>query len=127
MTSLGEFVGDLLQIAFAETHATDFYGGAGFDQENRGDAGYAVGVGGGVAGGVEERGECDSEFFVESFGVVGVVLRDGEEGDALAAVAFVQALEIRECELADWAGDFEKGDDYRPFFKFRVKRVRGAV
>lgn len=120
MAALGEFVGDLLQIAFAETHATDFHGAVRIDQENRGDAGEAVGVGARVAGTVEKSGERDAEFLVEFLCVPGIVLRDGEENDAIAAVALVEALEIRECELADRASDIEKGEDDCAFFEFGV-------
>jgi len=125
--AVGKSVGDGFEISFDEAHGADFDGAAGVHEEDGGDVGEAVGVGGGIAFFVEEEGEGEAIFLGEGLGVAGVVLGDAEESDAVAAVALEEALEEGKRVLADGAGDFEKSNDGGAFFEGGFEREGLAV
>jgi len=67
--------------------------------------------------------EGNAELSGEISSCAGVVLGDGEESDVVAGVGLVDALEKREGELANRAGDLEKGEDDRTFLQRAGKGV----
>jgi len=117
IAAVGNGVRNGFEVLLNETHAGDAGDAVGFDEEDGGNHGEAVGVGDGVVLIVYEDGKGDAEVFGEFGGGCGIVLGDGEEGDVFSAIALVEAFKERKSEFANGAGDFEKGQDDGAGFK----------
>ncbi len=87
--SVGQSVGDGFDFRLAETHAGHLHGCIWVDQKKRGDLGEAVGVGNRICGVVYQGGKCDAEIVGEIARGAGVVLRDSDKYDLVAAIYFV--------------------------------------
>src|ERR1043166_5241955 len=92
---------NLFEVRLDPAYAGDFNLAVLSNPEGGGNVRQAVGIRGGILlRVVEQDGESDAEFLHERCRVLGIVLRDRGEGDALLPVGFVQALEKWECVLA---------------------------
>lgn len=127
LAAVGKRVGDAFEILFDEAHGADFHRTIGIDQENCRDARECIGVRDRVALFVEKHGESHAVLFGEVFCFAGVVLGDAKDSHTIAAVTLKETLKKGKRELANGAGNFEKGDDGRTFFECGFEGVLLAV
>src|SRR2546426_460714 len=112
-----KFGSNLLDFGLAEAHAAHLDGAVCVNQEECRNVGEAVLVGDRIALFIEEGGKSNAVFGAEFLGVARVILGNAPKGSALAAVGLEKALEKREGELADRAGDLEERGDDGPFLQ----------
>src|SRR5216684_1403764 len=112
-----KFGSNLLELGLAEAHAAHLDGAVCVNQEECRNVGEAVLVGDRIALFIEQGGKSNAVFGAEFFGVARVVLGNAPKGGVLAAVGLEDALEEREGELADRAGDLEERRDDGPFLQ----------
>jgi len=108
---LGKFPSDGFEIFLNKTHRCNFYRAVGVYQEAGRHIGQTVGIGCGIALGVQHNRKGDSVLVGEFLGGARVVLRNSEKSDVFTAVTFVQTLQKWEGELANWAGNFKERNE----------------
>ena len=114
--ALGKFRSDNFQIFLIKTRTCDFNGAVGVDQEAGRHVGDSVGVRSGITFCVQHNRKGDSALVGEFLCGAGAILGNSEEGDVFTAVALVEAVQKREGELANRAGNFEeRGENRAPF------------
>ena len=108
-----QIVGDLFQIAFAETYTAYGDGPVWLYEKNCRDVGESICIRNGIGVRVDQSKKGDPALFVELVRVTRIVLGYPDHGDVCVPKALMKPLEKRESKLAYGAGDLKEGQNGR--------------